>query len=541
MAGMSQWNYADVWEVIARRLPDAPALQHGALVRSWREFNARANGVARELIDAGLREHDKVAQYLYNGPEYTESWFACFKAGLVPVNTNYRYGDEELCYLFDNADAAAVFFHASFGERVARIRPRLPGVRLWVCVDDGTDTCPDFAVRYESVTDHRGDDVRGAWGRSPDHLFFLYTGGTTGMPKGVMWRQDDIFGLMNRSATRRYPDDGSLDDVVALVDSPGAVHLCACPLMHGTGAVTSLATLGQGGSIVTLTNRHFDAVEFLDAIDAHGATTAAIVGDAFGRPIVDALDAEPGRWSLASLFAVLSSGVKWSDEVKAAMLRHQPDMLLVDVLGSSEALGAGRSVATARDDGNRGRFTLGPNTRVITEDGRDVEPGSGEIGLVAMSGRNPVGYYKDPAKSAATFPVIDGRRYTILGDHATVDADGTINLLGRGSAVINSGGEKIFPEEVENEIRKHADVADVAVVGLPDARFGEIVCALVAPRSGRRVDGAAITAHVKAHLAGYKAPRRVWPVEFIERGPNGKLDYKRQREIASALYESEKQ
>jgi fatty-acyl-CoA synthase len=251
------------------------------------------------------------------------------------------------------------------------------------------------------------------WGRSGDDLFFLYTGGTTGLPKGVMWRQDDLFAILNRSATRRYPETGGLDDVRAALDSPGFVHLCACPLMHGTGIVSSISALTQGGSVVTLPSRTFHAEELLDVITRERAQSLAIVGDAFGRPMVDALEAEPERWDLSSLVFIMSSGVRWSDAVKDTLLRHHPDVMLVDTLGSSEALSVGRSVKKSGSDDKQGRFALGPRTRVITEDGRDIEPGSGEIGLVANIGRGPIGYYKDPEKSARTFPVIDGQRATI--------------------------------------------------------------------------------------------------------------------------------
>jgi acyl-CoA synthetase (AMP-forming)/AMP-acid ligase II len=527
---------ADVWETVSDRLPDAPALVHGNERRDWRTFDRHADGVARVLLDHGLREQDKVAQYLYNGVEYLESMFAVFKAGLVPVNTNYRYGDDELIYLFDNSDTAAVVFHSTFTDRLAGIRSRVPKVHCWLWVDDGTGACPDWAVPYtEAATAGAVDRVVPPWGRSPDHLFFLYTGGTTGMPKGVMWRQDDLFAVLNRSTTRRYPDLGDLDDVRAALDSPGYVHLCACPLMHGTGLVSSISALDQGGSVVTLPSRTFHAEELLDVVTREHVQTLAIVGDAFGRPIADALDAQPTRWDISSLVFIMSSGARWSDSVKDALLRHHPSLLLVDTLGSSEALAVGRSVKKHGSEDQRGRFALGPRTRVINDDGRDVVPGSGEIGLVANIGRAPVGYYKDPEKSARTFPLIDGQRATILGDFATVDADGTVTLLGRGSACINTAGEKVFPEEVEDAIRSHPSINDVAVVGVADAKYGEMVCALVEARPGATVDEAAIIAHVKASLAGYKAPKHVLSVDSVTRGANGKLDYRSLKERATEL------
>jgi acyl-CoA synthetase (AMP-forming)/AMP-acid ligase II len=487
------------------------------------------------LIDYGLREQDKIAQYLYNGVEYLESIFAAFKAGFVPVNTNYRYGEDELLYLFDNSDAAAVVFHGTFVDRIDAIRARLAKVRCWLWVDDDSGPCPDWAMPYATAAAATADRIVAPWGRSADHLFFLYTGGTTGMPKGVMWRQDDMFSVLNRSATRRYPETGDLGDVRAALDSPGFVHLCACPLMHGTGVLSSISALSQGGAVVTLPSRTFHAEELLDVVTRERAQSMAIVGDAFGRPIADALDAHPTRWDISSLVFIMSSGVRWSDSVKDTLLRHHPPVMLVDTLGSSEAVGVARSITRSGSDVQRGRFSLGPRTRVITDDGRDVVAGSGEIGLVANIGRGPVGYYKDPEKSANTFPVIDGQRATILGDFATVEVDGTVTLLGRGSACINTAGEKVFPEEVEDVIRTHASVNDVAVVGVAHPKYGERVCALVEARPGATIEEPAIVAHVKASLAGYKAPKHVLPVDSVSRGPNGKLDYRSLRDLAAEL------
>jgi acyl-CoA synthetase (AMP-forming)/AMP-acid ligase II len=531
---MSSWNFADVWEVVADRLPNEQALVHGPTRRTWRDFDRRADAVARSLLDCGLREQDTVMQYMHNCVEYLESIFACFKAGLVPANTNYRYGEQELLYLFDSSDAAAVVFHAAFTERVSRIRDRLPKVRCWIWVDDGHDTCPDWAIRYDDAASVATARVPAPWGRSPDHLFLLFTGGTTGLPKGVMWRQDDLFSVLNRSATVRYDEDASPEVVRDTVDRPGYTLLCACPLMHGTGIVTALSALSQGGSVVMLPGRSFHAEELLDTVVRERVQSMAIVGDAFGRPIVDALERLPNRWDISSLVFVVSSGVRWTNEVKELLLRHHPSLLLIDLFGSSEALGVGRSVKRKDSEGVSDRFALGPHSRVISEDySHDVTPGSGEVGLVAYFGRGPVGYYNDPDKSARTFPTIDGRRCTILGDYARVEADGHIALLGRGSACINTAGEKVFPEEVEDAIRLLPSVDDVAVVGVPDERYGEAVCALVSPRAGHAIDEAVIVSHVKSRLAAYKAPKHVVCVASVARGPNGKLDYTALRQQAA--------
>jgi 3-oxocholest-4-en-26-oate---CoA ligase len=530
---MPGWNFADVWEAVADRIPDAPAAVHGDRRTTWAAFDRRADGVAAALLDAGLARQDKVAQYLHNRPEYLESVYACYKAGLAPVNTNYRYADDELAYLWDNADAVAVVFEGAFAERAERVRSRVPRVRSWLWVDDGTGPCPGWAVPYEGAAAAPPPGrVVAPWGRSGDDLYLLYTGGTTGMPKGVMWRQDDLFLVLNVGAYRRYPEDGGIDAVRAAVDRPGPVHLPACPLMHGTGALTSFSALDSGGCVVTLTSASLDVVELLDTVERERVNSLAIVGDAFAKPILQALDEHPGRWDLSSLKVIGSSGVMWSEATKQGLLRHHPGMVLADAFASSEALGIGASVSSAGGTTATARFVLGESTRVVTDDGRDVIPGSGEVGRVAVRGRTPVGYYKDPAKTAATFLELDGARYSVPGDYATVDADGTLRLLGRGSVCINTGGEKVFPEEVEEALKTHPAVRDAVAVGVPDDRFGESVAAVVEAVPGATVDEADVIAHVKRRLAPYKAPRRVLTVDAIGRAPNGKVDYRRLRRLA---------
>jgi fatty-acyl-CoA synthase len=523
------WNIAEVWEVVAEVLPDAPAQVQGERRTTWAQFDRRADGVAKALLAAGAAHQDKVAQYLYNCPEYLESLYGTWKAGLVPVNTNYRYTEDELLYLWDNADAFAVVFSSEFTGRIEAIRDRLPKVRLWLWVDDGSGPCPGWATPYEDVASSATERTVPPWGRSPDDLYMLYTGGTTGMPKGVMWRQDDIFSLLNSAGIGGYPPDGGLEGVRAQLQTvgPGMSGVPACPLMHGTGALISFGLLSTGGCIVLLEERSFKAEELFDVVEREKVGAVVIVGDVFAKPMVRALDADEGRWDISSIVFIYSSGVMWSESVKEALLRHHPKMMLVDALGSSEAIGMGTSVSAGEDAAGTASFSLGPNAVVIGDGNRLVEPGSGEIGRVGIRGRVPVGYYKDPEKSAATFPEIDGVRYSIPGDHATIDADGTIQLLGRGSVVINTGGEKVFPEEVEEALKTHATVRDAVAVGIPDERFGEAVTAVVELEPGATLDEEAVIAHVKQSLAGYKAPKRVLQVDTIGRAANGKVDYRR--------------
>jgi 3-oxocholest-4-en-26-oate---CoA ligase len=526
------WTYADVFETVADSIPDASALIHGATRRSWRDFDRRADALAEYLQRAGCVRQDKIAFYLYNRPEYLELFFACSKASLVHVNTNYRYADDELAYIWQNADAVAVVFQGVFTETAARVRERCTAVRLWLWVDDETTPCPEWAVPYETAAATPNDRrVRDSRGRDGDDLVILYTGGTTGMPKGVMWRQDDLLMATDRTNRRALPTDIDLDEsgfspaVQARTTKAGPLSLPACPLMHGTGLFNALNTMALGGSVVTLENSHFSVEQFLDCIQNEQVKSTFIVGDAFAKPILLALDNEPERWDISPLRVIISSGVMWSNEVKRGLLAHHPDLILVDAFGSSEAIGMGSSVSSGRGAAKTASFSLGAESVVVTEDGRLVAPGSGDIGRVGIRGRTPVGYFKDPVKSAVTFPVIDGVRYSVPGDFATVEADGTITLLGRGSVCINSGGEKIFPEELEEVLKLHPSIDDAVAVGIPDDRFGQAVTAVVATNVG--IDEREIIAHVKAHLAAYKAPKRVFSVPTLERAANGKVDYKR--------------
>ena len=527
---MSGWNFAELWEGVADRVGDADALVQGDRRISWSQMDQRANGLARHLLDGGAAHQDKVALYLYNCPEYMEAGFAAYKAGLVPVNTNYRYLDDELAYLWDNADAVAVVFHSSFTERVEAVRARVPKVRRWLWVDDGHGPCPPWATPYEEVAAPTPQRAAGPWGRSGDDILMIYTGGTTGMPKGVMWRQDDLVSALcstGNALLGRPPEEvGGVEGALASLEGPGAPGLPACPLMHGTGWFTANIMLSQGGSVVCLTDHHFDVTELLDTIERERIGALTIVGDAFARPIVAALDARPGHWDLSSLALISSSGVMWSEGAKRGLLRHNPGMLLIDSFSSSEALAMGQSISAAGAEERTAHFSLGAGAIVLGDDGEPVEAGSGQRGRVAVPGHVPVGYYKDPEKSAATFITHDGVRYSMPGDYATVEADGSITLLGRGSVCINTGGEKVFPEEVEEALKVHDQVADAVVVGVPDEKFGQAITAVVEP-SGDGVDEEALIAHVKEHLAHYKAPRRVVTIDTIGRAPNAKVDYRR--------------
>ena len=518
----AEWTFADVWETVADEISQKTALIHGEQRLSWRDFDSRADGVAQALLDAGLQRQDKVALYLHNGPAYMESAFAAFKAALVPVNTNYRYTGDELIQLWTNADAAAVIFHAAFAPQAEAVRSRCPAVLAWVCVEDGTGPCPAWADSYEQAARSATGRTKSPGGRSGDDQILIYTGGTTGLPRGVMWRQHDMFLASN---TTGDPEEANFEHIRRrLADSTPPVGLPAAPLMHGTGFVFAATILNRGGTIVTLPGQSFDVAHLLDTIAQEGVTDLCIVGDAFCRPIVDALDLDPDRWDLSRLKVVSSSGMAWSASVKERLLAHAPAALLIDFLNASEASGMGRSLTSSKRSASGSRFQLGKNACVIDEDGQPIASGSAKAGRLAVRGHIPLGYYKDPEKTAATFPVVDGIRYAVPGDLATIDADGTITLLGRGSTCINTGGEKVFPEEVEDAIKSHEGVADALVVGIPHVRFGQMVTAAVEWVDGVAQDESALLDHLRGRLAGHKIPRAVVPVDSLGRGPNGKAD-----------------
>ena len=526
---MPAWTFADVWEHAAAAYPDAPAAVHGGRTTSWADFDRRAGALAAAFLDHGLRPGAKVAQYLPNRPEYLESFFAATKASLVPVNTNFRYLDDELVYLWDNADVEAVVFDGQYRDVAERVRSRVPRVRLWVHVGPAGER-PDWAIAYEATVERPGVAAPPQQ-RSDDDLLLLYTGGTTGLPKGVMWRQADLLSLLNSMERRGLPDRAGPDELKAHFAGrrPGPRAVVACPLMHGTGLFFALATLCAGGCVITLPGPRFDPEGLLDVMDRERANSVVIVGDAFARPIIDALDGQPDRWTLERLRLVMSSGAMLSEPVKRRLVARLPRLIIVDGLGSSEAGGIASSVATADGVAEPGIFEGSERARVLLDDDTFAESGSGQVGHLATSGWVPVGYYKDEAKSEQTFRVIAGRRWSIPGDLATVEADGRIRLLGRGSNCINTAGEKVFPEEVEETLKTHPGVGDAAVVGVPHERFGQAIVALVEPRPGHCPDPDELVAHVKGRLAGYKAPKLVAVVDSVGRGANGKLDYRRLR------------
>jgi len=529
------WNFGDILDAIEPVLPpEAPAFIHGERVIPWGEATKASNNLAHALIARSAAPGDKVAIYMRNRPEYLIALAACFKARLTHVNVNYRYTPDEVWYIFDNSDAQTVVYASEFREAIEQIRPRLPKVKNWVEVSADGKIAP-FAENFDALAaEGNGGPLNIT--RSGDDQFFIYTGGTTGMPKGVMWAHHDMREITLQGARRLGPVPETLEELTAHTKAigPGGRILPAPPLMHGTGLLTAMGTHLAGGCVVTLEGETFDAEEMLAAIDKHKPQTLVIVGDSFGRPILNALNANPGKYDVSSVAVIVSSGVMWSIEVKRGMLEHMPQAMLNDGFSSSEALGMGASVMVKGGEVQTAKFMLGERCRVFDENDQPVQPGSGVPGIVALGPPNPVGYYKDEEKTARTFRTIDGVRYSIPGDWCIVEADGSLTLLGRGNACINTAGEKVFPEEVEEALKTHPSVEDALVVGMPDEKWGQAVTGVITLAEGHDLDETALKAHVRKHLAGYKTPKRVFVTDRSLRASNGKADYPSAKKVAEA-------
>jgi len=534
-----------MWETVADAVPDAIAVVQGERRVSWADYEQRAGRLARACLDAGLDVQSKVGIYLYNSPEYCEANFAAMKFGGVPINVNYRYLDAELEYLLDDADVEALVFHSSLAERVDRVRARLPQLKLLVQVDDGPSPggsrLVTGAVAYSEIQQSLEPAARIT--PSGDERYMFYTGGTTGMPKGVVYSMSDFAAFFRHSypTILGFPPIESPERVgrraaelhmlgTAPVAMPGP------PLMHGTGCWFGLiGPHTMGGTSVLLESRGLDPIEVWDTVEREAVQQLVIVGDAFAKPLLRALDAEPDRWDLSCLRGLTSSGAMFSTEVKLSLIEHLHGLTVADMLGSTEG-SMGRSVMT-RDSAatDTAKFEIDPTTKVFDENGREVEPGSGQVGVVATcGGLLPIGYYKDPEKTARTFREIGGTRFSFPGDMATVETDGTITLLGRGSSCINTGGEKVFPEEVEEALKAHVSVEDALVFGVPDDRFGNRVVGVASLSPGETATAEEVLEHTKLRLASFKLPMDFRIVASVPRAPNGKADYPAARTLFEA-------
>ncbi|MFI2760436.1 acyl-CoA synthetase [Streptomyces echinatus] len=533
-----EYNLADLFESVVDVVPDREALVYldhpgtGAERRlTYAGLDAAANRVAHHLVDSGIRPGEHLGLHLYNGVEYLQTVLACLKARIVPVNVNYRYVEDELVYLYRDADLAALVFDAEFEDRVAGALSRAAGLRHLLRVGEGGERVPG-AVPF-AAAEASGSPGRGFPARSGDDQFIIYTGGTTGMPKGVMWRQEDLFfaGLGGGAPTGepvKAPEE--LAERVAAGGS-GITFFPTPPLMHGTSTLTAFIGFNFGQRVVL--HRKFVPEEVLRTVEREKVTSMSLVGDAMLRPLIDALAGPLKGTDCSALFSVSSSGAIMSETVRRQFRELVPNALLLNNFGSSES---GFNGTATEDSGPERGFRIRVNARTRVVDPATHEPvAAGEVGRVAQCGHVPLGYYNDPVKTAETFFRRDGQRWVLLGDMATVDEDGVVTVLGRGSQCINTGGEKVYPEEVEQALKAHPDVYDALVAGVPDARWGNHVAAVVQLRAGApRLSLADLQSHCRTRLAGYKVPRRLVITDAIQRSPSGKADYRWAREVAGA-------
>ncbi len=531
-------DFASVWEMISDIIPENDALISGNEVVSWKDYDLMSSKIATALTRAGLSANSKAGLYLNNSNEYLIGQNAIFKIGGVPINVNYRYVAEELIYLLDNSDSEAVFYHACYSSRIKEISSSLPNVKAWIEVPDGTESNFTNALKYEELLENCEPMQRIQ--RDPNTIYMLYTGGTTGMPKGVMYKQGEFLVFLFRTLKAMgydVPEDiNNLEEQIHNFKKDNAFikSLVGCPLMHGTGMwLGAFLPLLLGGTAITSKNLGFDADQLWTQVEDTKTTNIVIVGDAFAKPMLTALeraDENGNPYDLSSVKVIISSGVMWSEEVKNGLLKYH-DMQLMDTMGSTEG-GMGSSVSSRDNPPKTAKFSINPGVIIIADDGEILEPGSEKIGLIGTSGLVPVGYYKDKKKSEETFREVNGIRYSFPGDYAKLEEDGTITLLGRGSNCINSAGEKIYPEEVEESLKRNDEIFDCLVVGVDDKKFGQRVVAIVSTEKDKNISEDALIESTRQFIAGYKLPKEIIFVDEVQRAPNGKANYKWAKSIA---------
>ncbi len=525
-------QFANVWERVSDTVGDEIALINGEDKLTWAFFDSKAAKIATILEEHGLKSDSKVGIYLHNSNEYLEVQYGVFKIEGVPINVNYRYKENELVYLLDNSDAEAVFFQGCYAERISAIKEQLPKVKVYIQIDDGTEPLMEGAIDYENSISSSKEQIR--FDRTEDNIYMLYTGGTTGMPKGVMYKHGSFIPSMLKTAFAmgfEVPEDmNDLEKIIVNAQANNAltVSMPACPLMHGTGMwLGAFLPMFSGGAVVTISDLGLNPKNVWQEVEKHKINSLVIVGDAFAKPLLDELKnakENSNPYQISSLRAMISSGVMWSSEIKDGLLAMH-DMTLFDAMGSTEG-GMGSSVSNREIPAKTAKFALNPGVIVLSDDGKEVEPGSDTMGKIGTSGLVPEGYFKDEKKSAETFKEINGVRYSFPGDYATINADGTINLLGRGSNCINTAGEKVYPEEVEEAIKKHPNVYDCLVVGLQDDKYGQRVVAIASLEENSALEEGELIDFTREQLSGYKLPKQILFVEEVMRAPNGKANYK---------------
>lgn len=545
MSALTNLHFANIWEHVSDIIPDRLAVICGNDKKNWQQYEQDAAKIASFLNKQGIKEDSKVGLYLHNSNEYLEAQFATFKVMGVPVNVNYRYKSNELIYLLDNSDSEAVFFEACYADQVNEIASSLPNIKTWIQVGESNKKNLSYVFKYDEILKKSSPMER--IHRSEENTYMIYTGGTTGMPKGVIYTHAgfavSMYGTLKQQGYK-VPDVRNrenlkyLEPILKEMDSNNTLNSCliACPLMHGTGMfLGGFLTHVLGGVIITVPSLGLDPSLLLNQIQATKAKTMVIVGDAFAKPILAELDSakESGHpYDISSLETLISSGVIWSAKVKEGLLSHN-NMNLFDSMGSSEG-GMGSSISSREKPAQTAKFKMNSNVIVLSDDNELVEPGSGVRGKIGTSGLVPLGYYKDPKKSAETFKDFKGTRYSFPGDYALVELDGSITLLGRGSNCINSAGEKIYPEEVEEAIKLDSNIYDCLVVGIEDDKFGQKVVAVVSYEKNKTISFDNLIQNTRIHLSGYKLPKIIKFVDEVKRAPNGKADYKWAMDIAKS-------
>ncbi|CAN5656469.1 acyl-CoA synthetase [soil metagenome] len=546
-----EFNLAEVHEAVAAANPDRECIIWRDRRLTYAQVTERSRRLANHLLGAGLGAgrdrdglaghesgQDHLALYLHNGNEYLEGMLGAFKARVAPFNVNYRYVAEELQYLLADSGATGIVYHAAFAPTLAAVRDQLPELRVLLQVaDDSGNDLLDSAVEYEAALDAASPE-RPPVTWSPDDLYILYTGGTTGMPKGVLWRQADIFvGAMGGRPLGSPDEWASLDAIAEASAGGGAKLLPTPPFMHGAGHWLAFNAFSGGNTVVLQHDTtRLDPPEVWSTVEREGVAMLLIVGDAFGRPLIDEL--ERGSYDTSTLFMIVSGGAPLNSTLKDRFLAAVPNAMILDAVGASETGAQMSHMSAAGTAATTCEFTPGPGSCVVSEDLTTVlEAGHEELGWMAQQGRVPLGYLADAAKTARTFPVIDGVRYSVPGDRARLRADGLIELLGRDSVTINSGGEKIFAEEVEQALAHHPAVYDVVVVGRPSERWGQEVVALVQIGDGATVTEAELLGEAEKHIARYKLPKRFVFLDALVRSPAGKADYRWAKEQALAIAE----
>ncbi len=527
-----EYNLADLYEAIADVVPDNIALSTGDVKRSYAELDKRANRLAHYFESRGIGKGDHVGLHLFNGHEFVEAILALFKIRAVGININYRFVAPEVKYMVDNADLKGIVTQRRFIPVINDAMDGMEPLKALVIIEDGAShQAEQESIEYEAALEV-GSEERDFEPRSGKDLYIIYTGGTTGMPKGVMWQHEDLFfsGLQGGS-----PGGDPVESPEQLVEQAKdgwyTVTMLPCaPFIHGAAQFTQFICNLTGGKLVLQPGPSFDAKRILELVAEEDVSTISLVGDAMAMPLIEEL--RTGNYDMSNLAVIASAGAILSGSVQQEIEELLPDVMIVNSFGTSESGDLGRAAGDEESHEGRPSFYMGDEVTVLDEDGNEIEPGSGKMGLVARSGRLPLGYYKDPVKTAERFKEFNGKRWVVPGDFATVEADGRITFLGRGSKCINTGGEKVFPEEVEEALKAHPDIVDALVVAVPDPRFGSKVAAVFNTRGNRPMSLEEVQAHCRNHVAGYKIPRQITITESVSRFPSGKPDYKWAEEIA---------